>query len=29
VDEDDHGAGLVLFPSRPPVPSRLVAIATK
>lgn len=29
VEEDENGAGLVLYPSRPPVPSRLVAIPGK
>jgi Plasmid encoded RepA protein len=29
VDEDDRGAGLVLHPSKPPVPNRLVAISTR
>jgi hypothetical protein len=29
VDEDGNGAGLILHPSRPPVPSRLAAIAAK
>jgi hypothetical protein len=29
VDEEDNGAGLVLHPSRPPVPSRLVAVSAR
>ena len=29
VDEDENGAGLILHPSRPPVPSRLVTLASK
>ena len=29
VHEDDKGAGLILHPSRPPVPERLVAITSK
>jgi hypothetical protein len=29
VDEDDRGAGLVLYPSKPPVPSRAVALTSR
>jgi hypothetical protein len=29
VDEDDRGAGLVLYPSKPPVPSRAAALTSR
>jgi hypothetical protein len=29
VDEDDRGVGLVLYPSKPPVPSRAVALTSR
>jgi hypothetical protein len=29
VDEDDRGAGLILHPSKPPVPSRSVGLTSK